>query len=203
MAIFGTPAAHEDDAERAILAGRRVADGVRTYGLQLAAERGLARSSSGSELGRVGSSRRAGHREESPGRRVESRRRGRPPRAGSSRASRYRPRWGQSSASTPCIPKGSSPAPSSVHWIRYARVHLPSAHGDDHHRSALDPDRVPADLAGYRPRHRERTRAARWPRTAPAPNQKHFNAGARTQRSAVRASAPTRRVSLRTQEAWA
>jgi len=41
MCVFGAPVAHEDDAERAILAGLRIADDVRTYGLQLVDQRGL------------------------------------------------------------------------------------------------------------------------------------------------------------------
>ncbi len=41
MCIFGAPVAHEDDAERAILAGLRIADDVRTYGLQLMNQRDL------------------------------------------------------------------------------------------------------------------------------------------------------------------
>ena len=35
MCIFGAPVAHEDDAERAILAGLRIADDARAYGQQL------------------------------------------------------------------------------------------------------------------------------------------------------------------------
>ena len=41
MCVFGAPVAHEDDAVRAILAGLRIADDVRTYGLQLMDQRGL------------------------------------------------------------------------------------------------------------------------------------------------------------------
>ena len=41
MCIFGAPVAHEDDAERAILAGLRIADDVRAYGQQLIDQRGL------------------------------------------------------------------------------------------------------------------------------------------------------------------
>jgi class 3 adenylate cyclase len=43
MAIFGAPVAHEDDAERAVLAGLRVTESVRTYGARLREARGLER----------------------------------------------------------------------------------------------------------------------------------------------------------------
>ena len=63
MCVFGAPVAHEDDAVRAILAGLRIADDVRTYGLQLMDQRGLSEFAV-QDRHRVGprSPRRQGHR---------------------------------------------------------------------------------------------------------------------------------------------
>ena len=61
MCVFGAPVAHEDDAVRAILAGLRIADDVRIYGLQLMDQRGLTEFAVGSASSRASQSSAQGH----------------------------------------------------------------------------------------------------------------------------------------------